>query len=150
MKKICTLMLAFSLVFVSIAFAGATEIKEDYKHYGINVRLHSQVLEFTSSQPFIDTLGNRSYIPLPQLIEALNGTYTGLENGTIAEISIQDQQIRINSNTNEVFVNDVLTPFPHNIYYSNGEISVPAAFLASFLDYKVDWDYGSRSIVIYK
>lgn len=150
MKKIIRIIPIITLMFLFFGHNFILAQEYPYKSYGLQIRLHSQYLVFPHAQPYIDAIGERSYIPLDYLIEVLGGTCTFSEDGRSAIIHYQNQLIEVAASSDTATVNGQAVEMIRSLSISDGELMVPATFIGQFLNYQVDWDYGTRCIVIFK
>ncbi|MDR1615820.1 MAG: copper amine oxidase N-terminal domain-containing protein [Syntrophomonadaceae bacterium] len=150
MKKIVNILVLCTLMtLIGQNFLLAND--DEFRRHNVKIRLYSQEIVFPDSQPYIDTLGDRLYIPLPYLIEFLGGVYfTSDEDKNASLIYYKDSVIEISGNSSLVKINGEEKTLPRPLILYNDEIAAPAAFITQCLDYQVDWDAGTRHMVIYK
>jgi hypothetical protein len=150
MKKIAGILVLCALMtLIGQNFLLAND--DEFKRYNVKVRLYSQDIVFPDNQPYIDTLGDRLYIPLPYLVEFLGGAYfVSEEDQNESLIYYKNDIIEVSAHSSLVKINDEDKILSRPLILHNDEIFVPAVFITQCLDYQIDWDAGTRHIVLYK
>jgi hypothetical protein len=139
-KNLFLTMLVLVLVYSLAIGVGAEE--------NINVTVNGELMAF--DQPPVIDENNRTLVPLRFISEALGADVSW--NGTLSMVTItsNDKEIVLIIGQKKAVVNGENIQFDTAAQLKNGRTLVPVRFISETLDADVNWESGSRTVVIKK
>lgn len=142
MKRI-TAIITMLMILLSAAPAAADP------RYDLRVELKKQVLSFPDQKPYIDTLGERSYLPLKIVADALGINVQWDASSNAAIVKHNDREIRMDVGAKTVMVKGQEQELNGRAELAGNRLMVPADFFSKGLGFDMYWDYGTRLVIIF-
>ncbi len=142
MKRI-TAIITMLMILLSAAPAAADP------RYDLRVELKKQVLSFPDQKPYIDTLGERSYLPLKIVADALGINVQWDASSNAAIVKHSDREIRMDVGAKTVMVKGQEQELNGRAELAGNRLMVPADFFSKGLGFDMYWDYGTRLVIIF-
>lgn len=95
-------------------------------------------------------IGNRTYVPVRGLVEALGGTAGWNDETRTVIIKLDDDEIRLTIESVIAFMNGEEKDLDAPPLILNGRTLLPARFIAESFGYDVVWNEGRRTITVTK
>ena len=143
MLKKMTAILTVLMILLSAAPVAADP------RYDLQVELKKQVLNFPDQKPYIDTLGERSYLPLKIVADALGVDVKWDASTNTAVVKANDREVRMEVGAKAVMVKGQEQELNGRAELAGDRLMVPADFFSKGLGYDMYWDYGTRLVIIF-
>ncbi|MDD2619846.1 MAG: copper amine oxidase N-terminal domain-containing protein [Syntrophomonadaceae bacterium] len=117
--------------------------------YDFQVEIKKQNVNFPDQKPYIDTLGDRSFIPLKIVADALDVDvqWDAKQNAAIIKSNGQDILMEVGAKT--ILVNGIEKELNGRAEITGNCMLVPADFFSKGLGFNMYWDYGTRLVIIF-
>jgi hypothetical protein len=164
MKKLITMLLVTILTLLSLTNTFALQntvtstftLNNNEDSQNLKVSVNSKAVVFPDAKPFVDE-NSRTMVPVRFVTEALGCTVTWIDNGTngcFVQIIREQPYTRIvlEIDKNYAIVNtktsDSKIIFDTTTKLLNDRTFVPARFVSETMNYFVDWDSNSNTVII--
>lgn len=142
MRKI-TVIITMLLILLSAAPAAADP------RYDLQVELKKQILSFPDQRPYIDTFGERSYLPLKIVADALGINVQWDASSNAAIVNHNDREVRMEVGAKTILAKGSEQELNGRAEIMENRLMVPADFFSKGLGYDMYWDYGTRLVIIF-